>query len=311
MTTLQERLDGGEVIILDGAIGTELQRMGVPLDADAWSAPGHLTHPGAMRHLHEEYIQAGVDVITTNTYSSARHNLEVAGLGDRTRELNTRAVTLAQEARDRAGGTRTVYIAGALSNYGAFSVTVGRPAPPMETLKASYREQAEILAEAGVDLFVQEMVRDIQQGAALLDAALATGLPVWLGFSCRTDEDGTVRFLHNPTDLTFAEGLDALAAIGGSAVTVMHSDIEVTPPALKVALERWQGPVGSYPHYGHWERPIWHSQGAPSPEEYLRQAKEWVEMGVQIIGGCCGIGIEHIRPLKEGLPARVPAKESP
>ena len=98
---LQQRLDNKEVIILDGAIGTQLQAMDVPMNSYAWAATALHTSPYTVKRMHENYIDAGVDVITVNTYSSARHNLEPLGLGDLTAELNLRAVMLAQEARDR------------------------------------------------------------------------------------------------------------------------------------------------------------------------------------------------------------------
>ena len=122
MPTLQKRLDQGEVIILDGAMGTELQRRGVPMHGVAWSAAVLLTHPDMVRQIHEEYIRVGVDIITTNTFPAARHVLEPAGMGDQVREMNTRAVRLAQEARERVAGDRPIAIAGSIS-----SMIPGRP----------------------------------------------------------------------------------------------------------------------------------------------------------------------------------------
>jgi S-methylmethionine-dependent homocysteine/selenocysteine methylase len=315
MDELQERLKRGEVVILDGAIGSELQAMGVPMDDAAWCAVALKTHPETVRQLHEDYIRAGADVITTNTYSSARHNLEEAGLTGLTRELNLRAIQLAREARDRASGGRPVSIAGALSNFGAFSGTVGRKPPAAEHLRAAYREQAELLAEGGADLLALEMVRDLEHGEDLIRAALATGLPVWVGFSCRIDEKGDVKLLGGDPearrrrasiegDVTLRQGIDGLMRLGGHALTIMHSEVEDTAPALRVALDRWSGPIGAYPHSGYWKRPDWQFVNVVPPEDYLTQAREWVRMGVQIIGGCCGIGRAHIRRLREGLPAR-------
>jgi S-methylmethionine-dependent homocysteine/selenocysteine methylase len=100
MTTLQQRLDRKEIIILDGAIGTELQQRGVPMDASAWCATAMKSRPHIVREVHEDYIRAGADVITANTFSTARHALEVAGLGDEVDALNRQAVELAREARD-------------------------------------------------------------------------------------------------------------------------------------------------------------------------------------------------------------------
>jgi len=315
MDELHDRLSHGEVIILDGAIGSELQAMGVPMDGAAWCAVALKSHPDTVRQLHEEYIRAGADVITTNTYSSARHNLDEAGLGERTRALNIRAVELAKEARENAARGRKVYIAGSMSNFGAFPETVGRPAPPSERLRASYTEQAELLAEGGVDLFALEMVRDLEQGRYLMEAALATGLPTWVGFSCRIDDEGAVKLLGRDPEVrrqrattresvAFASGIDALMALGGSALTVMHSEVGDTAPALRIALDHWRGPVGAYPHSGYWKRPDWQFVNVIPPDDYLARAREWVQMGAQIIGGCCGIGRAHIRALRDGLPAR-------
>ena len=82
MSTLQQRLDGGEVIVLDGAMGTELEKRGVPMDDAAWSAAALATHADTVREVHEAYIRAGADLITTNTFPTARHVLEPAGMGE-------------------------------------------------------------------------------------------------------------------------------------------------------------------------------------------------------------------------------------
>ena len=113
-TNLERRIAEREVILLDGAIGTRLQSMGVPMSGLAWAALE--SHPSTVRHMHEQYIKAGVDIITTNTYASARRNLEPLGLSDQVTELNLRAVMLAQDARDKAARDRPVLIAGSVSN---------------------------------------------------------------------------------------------------------------------------------------------------------------------------------------------------
>ena len=162
--TLETRLAGQEVVILDGAVGTQLQKMGVPMNSHAWAATALQTHPYTVRLMHESYIRAGVDIITVNSYSAARHNLVPLGLGDMTRELNLRSVVLAQEARDRCAKERPVYIAGSVSNYG---MRMGREVTPQgvgfltervewteAASRANLREQAEVLAESGVDLLL-------------------------------------------------------------------------------------------------------------------------------------------------------------
>ena len=254
---LRARIDAREVIILDGAIGTQLQRMEVPMSHDAWAAIALETHPFTVRRLHELYIEAGVDVITTNTYSAARHNLLPLGLGDKVHELNLRAVMLAEDARERAARERTVWIGGSVSNYGLmagaepgwqdFQYFRGRIETSENQARANLREQAEILAESGVDFLIAEPTGSTVQRRWVFEECLATGLPVWSGFKCRLDAtDGALKVGYQsdePFDAEFAD----LAGLGGDLVTVFHSPVDATDEALSVVKARWNGPIGVYP----------------------------------------------------------------
>ena len=299
MSTLQQRLDGGEVIVLDGAMGTELEKRGVPMDDAAWSAAALATHADTVREVHEDYIRAGADLIITNTFPAARHVLEPAGMGEQFRELNIRAVTLAKEARENAA-ERAVFIAGSISTFTA-RYDYGYE-PRAETARANYREQAEVLAESGVDVIALEMMRDVEQTTYAMEAAAATGLPVWVGFSCKTLDEGTVVLWDG--EHTLVEALEKLHPLGASLVSIMHTLTEDTPAALREVSKCWSGPVGAYPHSGEFIMPNWQFLDVLTPADFATQALGWLEMGVQLIGGCCGIGPEHIRLLKERLPER-------
>jgi S-methylmethionine-dependent homocysteine/selenocysteine methylase len=296
MNDVQERLDAGEIVILDGAMGTELERRGVPMDDVAWDAAALATHPDVVREVHEDYIEAGADVITTNTFATARHVLEPAGMGDHFRSLNSRAVTLAREARENVA-ERPVSIAGSISTM---SARIDQSYEPRaEVARDNYQEQAEILVESGVDLIVLEMLRDLEHASYAVEAAVATGLPVWVGFSCKTTGEGTVVLLEGNN--TLAEALAHIPPLGASLVAIMHTLTEDTPPALRELSGRWTGPVGAYPHSGEFIMPHWQFVDIISPEEFAKQAQGWTGMGVQLVGGCCGIGPEHIRLLEERL----------
>ncbi len=304
MSALQRRLDGGETVLLDGAMGTELERRGVPMDAVAWDAAALLTHPDTVREVHEDYISAGADVIITNTFATARHVLEPAGMGERFRELNIRAVTLAKEARENAA-EGPIIIAGSISTFTArydYSYE-----PRAESAQATYREQAEVLAESGVDVIALEMMRDLEQTTYAIEAAVVTGLPVWVGFSCKTTDEGTVVLWDGVH--TLVEALEQIPSLGASLVSIMHTLTEDTPAALREVSERWLGPVGAYPHSGEFIMPNWQFIDMISPEDFAAQAQGWLEMGVLLVGGCCGIGPEHIRLLKERLPTHVPVQD--
>lgn len=299
--TLEQRIEDGEVIILDGATGTELEKRGVPMDDAAWCAAALATHPDVVRNVHEDYIRAGADIIITNTFPAAKHVLEEAGLGERFRELNARAAELAREARESVG-REGVYVAGSISTFPArleYDYD-----PDEQTARANYREQAEVLAESGVDLIALEMMRDLEQAGYAVEAAAETGLPIWIGFSCKRTGDGTV-VLWDGHD-TLAEAVDELTQRRISLVSVMHTLVEDTVPALREVVGRWEGPVGAYPHSGKFVMPNWQFIDMISPEDFAEEARHWVELGARVVGGCCGIGPEHIRVLRESLPARLP-----
>jgi homocysteine S-methyltransferase len=302
---LDERLARGDVVILDGGTGTELERRGVPMDVQAWSATAIVSHPDVVRGVHEDYIRAGADVVITNTFATARCHLEAAGLGERVAEVNHRAVELARQARDRAAEGRDVWVAGSISTMAPGADPARRPSAAR--LREMLHEQAGILAVAGADLIVLEMMRDIEYAAGAVDAARATGLPVWVGFSCRRAADGTVCMVGGiRDDLPFADVIGPVMTRGGSLLAVMHSKVEDTGPAIEVAKRHWKGPLAAYPESGAFEMPNWRFSDVISPEDFVIRAENWLRDGVQVLGGCCGLGPEHIRLLRARLPGRAP-----
>ena len=297
MSDLRQRLDGGEVIVLDGAMGTKLERRGAPMDVAAWSAAALVTHPDMVRKVHEDYIRAGADVITTNTFATARHVLELAGMGEQLCELNTRAVALAKEAREiTADGP--VSIAGSISTMSAHDDHSYEPRA--ERARTNYREQADVLAESGIDVIALEMMRDVEQTTYAVEAAASTGLPLWIGFSCKTTDEGTIA-LWDGKD-TLAEALERVPLLGVSVVAIMHTLTEDTPQALREVTRRWSGPVGAYPHSGEFIMPNWQFIDMISAADFATEAERWLDLGARLVGECCGIGPEHIRLLKERLP---------
>ena len=110
-------------------------------------------------------------------------------------------------------------------------------------------------------------------------------------------------------DHTLAEALEQIPPLGASLVSIMHTLTEDTPAALREVSGRWSEPIGAYPHSGEFIMPNWQFIDMISPEDFAAEARRWSGMGAQLIGGCCGIGPEHIRLLKNRLPARVPARD--
>ena len=318
---LQNRLDHGDVIILDGAVGTGLQNMGVPMHGHAWAAAALQTHPYTVRQLHQVYIQAGVDVLTTNTYSAARHNLEPLGLGDLVTELNIRAVMLALDARDKMARERPVYIGGAVSNYGLVTGAEPRRSPrrgprrtalTAEQTQVNLREQAETLAEAGVDFMLAESTGSMEHRKWVVQACLATGLPTWIGIKCRVEDDDPMPRVGYSSDVPARprpRRARAARGQGHQRLSLEHQgDRRGAAPGAREVV----GPGRRLPRGG--ARGLIDPSPDPAdknditPAEFLDLARKWVQDGVQIIGGCCGIGPEYIRPLRDGLPGRVPTR---
>ena len=298
MKRLDERLRSGPVVLLDGAMGTELQRRGVPMHRVAWSAAALLTHPDVVRQIHADYIAAGAEVITANSFGTARHVLEPAGLGEEVAALNRRAVALAREAREATADGRRLWVAGSISSF--IAEADFRNTPTQAAARRSYAEQAELLAEAGVDLILLEMMRDIEYSRIAVECALATGLPVWIGFTCKWNADGEVVLRGRDVEHPLADAVGPVTEPGGALVAVMHSELEVVAPALDVLARHWSGPVAAYPHSGDFVMPNWLFDDIVAPEPFAQTAAAWADR-VAVLGGCCGIGPDHIRALKSSI----------
>jgi S-methylmethionine-dependent homocysteine/selenocysteine methylase len=264
-----------------------------------WCADALDSHPDLVRAVHEDYIRAGAEIITTNTYPTARHVLEPAGLGGAVKTLNERAVALAKRAREAVSTDHPVYIAGSMSTFGASNDRSQLPPPERE--RANYREQAEILAAAGVDLLLAENLYSIEQGGYLVEAAVQTGLPTWIGFSCRVGRDGTLVITNEEREEPFDAALRSILPLGGDLMCIMHTEVADVAPALEILRGRWSGPMGAYAHSGHFRMPDWSFDDVISPDAYLAEAQRWIGTGVQVVGGCCGIGPDHIRRLRQAL----------
>ena len=309
---LQDRLSNGEIVVLDGAIGTEIERLGAPMDHDLWCAMALETHPQIVTEVHENFINAGADVITTNTFSSTRHAMEHAGNADRFEEWNVKATELAVEARDRLAGDRPIYIAGSVAHYGVWSEDFD-----MDRVTDNHRQQAKILADNGAELILLEMLgADADESARAVEAVSEAGLPVWVALSCMMrGEGGTVMLgsqeswegdSYNIQEYKdFGSAIETIMGAGGSALLVMHSYIKTTVPALEVMKQHYDGPLGAYPNAGYWQRPNWTFTDQLKPEEFVSHAQEWVGAGAQIIGGCCGIGVDPIKAYADSHAAHV------
>jgi homocysteine S-methyltransferase len=299
---IREIRERGGIVVLDGAIGTELQARGARMDGDAWCGLANLQAPELVRRVHEDYIRAGADVITTNTFMSGIGPMQRAGAGDQFEAGIRNAVEAAREAVQIA--EHPVAIAGSVgvTPWGAPPVDAA-DRPEAAQLRDGYARQVELLVDGGVDLIALEMVINTRLGEPAVEAALHSGLPVWLGLSMRTpgpelDESGWLPDIKPEASAVaracVREGLDA--------VNVMHTDIYDVSPGLQMLRPLWAGTIGVYPHHGVWSQPDWTFLDVAT-EELVALASHWVSLGATMLGGCCGLRPEHVAALRRAVDA--------
>lgn len=314
----EARLAAGEVLVLDGGIGTELERRGIPETSDASWAECMADHGDAVRAVHVDYIRAGADIITTNTYSSGPSTLAKLGKVEFVEAWNLRAVELVREAVAQAAPKRPLFIAGSVSSYGNGAMAtqsadgkIAWAANDTQSLADSFRDQAQILASAGVDLILLELLCATRENTAIaLDAVKQAGLPVVLSLSGTIDAKSGAAYLQTVGSVESADDLGApfgsavadLADSGVAALLAMHSEIGAVPALLAALRSGWHGPIGVYPNRtGYWDGGKWVFVEELTADVYGALADDWIARGAQIVGGCCGIGPHHIEAVRQVL----------
>ena len=292
---LNARLALGDVVVIDGATGTELEARGVPMDDAAWCGAANLEYAEVAREIHADYIRAGARVVIANTFSTDRLRLGDAGIADRVEEVNRKAVGAALDAR-AAVDRPDVVVAGSLSRAAAFTIDGSARRVDRATLLEAYSEQARLLADAGVDLIALEMISALDHGEPALEAARSVGLPIWLGMSAERTADGRLECWQGH-GLLFDDLVQGLAAPDLAALMVMHTDVADVDDALEAVFRHWDGPVGVYPHVGAFVPPSWQFDERFTPADLVVHSRRWVERGVRIVGGCCGLGPSYIEAL--------------
>jgi homocysteine S-methyltransferase len=289
MNTFLKRLAEPRPILLDGAMGTELEHRGVDTSTPIWSAMALIEHPKLVEQIHREYLEAGAEVIITNTFRTHRRNLEQVGMGEEAGRLTSLAVAIAQAAVRASGNW--AFVAGSMAPLeDSYS---SEPPLSAQVYRAEHGEMAGNLAAAGVDLLIAETIGNIREAEAAAQAAAATGLPFGVSFICKLD--GRL-FSGEP----LADAAEALEASGASFLGVNCT----AAPSLHVALRELRAatdlPISVYANPSTTEDYIhWDEDAAKQPAIYADYAKEWLAGGAKLIGGCCGTTPEHIAALHE------------
>jgi methionine synthase / methylenetetrahydrofolate reductase(NADPH) len=288
LDTLDER-----VLVCDGAMGTMLYAKGIFLNRCFDDL--NLTQPDLVAEVHQAYARAGADVLETNTFGANRVKLATFGLADRMRSMNIQGARIARHAaRDQA------YVAGAIGPLGVRVEPWGRTG--LDEAEQWFREQAEALLEGGVDLFLLETFRDVNElGAAIRAVRSLCSLPVVAQVT--TEEDG------NSLDGTPPEIFAPKVAAFGADIVGLNCS--VGPAAMLETIERIAGVHGgrlaAQPNAGRPRDVEGRNIYLCSPEYMASYARRFILNGVKLVGGCCGTTPEHIRHIKMAVRSMAPA----
>ena len=300
---INEKLSSGRLILLDGGIGTEVMRRGV-----RWRQHGIEDAPDVIRDIHVDYLEAGVDVLTTHTFNLTKRNfinffrdaehmalIGPAGLPTKAKELCHTAVSLAKEALTQTGKAETVPLAGSIAPV----MHLFRPdlSPSQDDCLTHHSECVEILSDCGVDFIFFESMNNTREAQAALQAAAEFDLPVWMSFVPGMDGN-----LLNGELLLDAANL--ARSQGAKAVLVSAASLSMITKSLPNIING--SPCGAKAIVGRYSPPSWKPDFYPnfvdtdkvSPEKYAQEVNSWLDQGAQIVGGSSGTTPKHIRALR-------------
>jgi S-methylmethionine-dependent homocysteine/selenocysteine methylase len=309
--SVTERLRAGEVLLMDGGTGSELQRRGVEVllgsrgdKLGPWSATANLDAADVVQQVHQDYLRVGADIIISNNFRTTRTRLAPVGLGDRWKDYAEAGGRLAVRARNAINPE--AYVAGGMAapGLGMLNDRAETDVAIMgeDAYRREFAEHSKVLAATGVDVMLPEFVNYIDDCVAAVDACAEAGRPVWLGVPMVTTEGITRN----------GETMEALGqALRGhpvQAVLLMCSRPEGVSATLPRLRQAFDGPIGAYPNVGY--NPMAPVGGrvhlgpdltwaqATTPTQLAELAHQWIDLGAQIVGGCCATGPEHIMAMK-------------
>ncbi|MBB5574708.1 MULTISPECIES: homocysteine S-methyltransferase family protein [Rhizobium] len=295
--------------ILDGGMSRELMRLGAELKQPEWSALALINSPDIVRKVHEEFIAAGSEVVTTNSYALVPFHIGDERFRKEGAELIARSGQLAREAAD-ACSDRKVLVAGSLPPiFGSYEPENFDPSRVQDYLKVLVEN-----LNPYIDVWLGETLSLVAEGEAVRTAVAATGKPFWISFTLA--DNATQRNGSEPKLRSGERVEDAAiwAASSGASVLLFNcSKPEVMRPAVETAARVFKG-KGATLEIGVYANAFEGEQGDSAANEglhdtrddlnddvYSRFACSWVEAGATIVGGCCGIGTGHIHRLRQAL----------
>lgn len=279
-----------KIVILDGATGSNLQKSGMPTGVcpEQWI----IENSQVMKQLQMDYIKAGTDILYAPTFTCNRIKLEEYGIQDKLEKMNQRLVEISKEAIAECACEGKVFVAGNLTMTGQQLYPVGKL--QFEELVEVYKEQAQVLVEAGVDLFVVETMMSLQECRAAVIAIKETcDLPVMVTLTYNEDERTLFGTDAKTTVVVLQSlGADAVGLNCSTGPDKMHQIVEDMRSVANI-------PLIAKPNAGLPELKDGATIFNMGPQEFAEEMEKLVEKGISIVGGCCGTTPEHIRCMRK------------
>lgn len=290
------------MLVLDGGTGRELKRIGAPFQQPEWSALALIEAPQFVSRVHRSYVDAGADVITTNSYALVPFHIGADRFAARGGELAALAGSLARQVADAA--PRAVAVAGSLPPV------CGSYRPDLVDIAAA-RPILAVLVEAlapHVDHWLAETLSSLSEAELVGELTAGTGKPLWLSFTLDDTHPGAVAQLRSGESVTDAARL--AQRLGASAILFNCSQPEVMADAVRAARAAGDLAIGVYanafppqPEEAEANAVLLDIRADLDPAGYAAFAQDWRAAGATIVGGCCGIGPEHIAALRAAAQA--------
>ncbi len=278
--------------VLDGGMGAELIARGIMPSSGLWSARALLDSPEAVMEVHRDYIKAGAEVITTNSYSTIPSYLTKAGMSERYEDLTDIAAKMARTAADSA--TNKVEVAGSLPPLSE-SYRHDLVPPDFEGLEV-YKNLAAVL-NPSVDLYLCETMSCAREAATAAKAARSVDSekPVWIAWTLDETPGGGLR-----SGESIEDAMAAVAPFSPDAYLFNCTAPEAISVAIEQIVKLTDKPVGAYPNRYHippgWtlDNEVGTEHVEMTVDEFMQYVDRWRSMGASILGGCCGIGPNFI-----------------
>ncbi|MDK2897565.1 MAG: hypothetical protein PWP04_1685 [Candidatus Atribacteria bacterium] len=287
---LKEALTQKKIMVFDGAMGTRLQEIGLPAGCppEEWN----LSHPDEVASVHRSYVDAGSDLIQTNTFGANRIRLKRAGLDDKLEEINRQAFLIAQKSKKQE-----TLLAASVGPLGEFIQPYGDLSPA--EAKTVFSEQMTILYNLGIRIFHLETFNSLEEAQIAIQVAQQLGGEVIASFSFQPRGGNVFTTLmgENPQTISQTMANQPISALGANCGTGIKEMIEI----IRIYREHYPGFISCKPNAGIPQLIEGKLTYTETADDFKRGAHQLVQLRTNLIGGCCGTNQDYISAIRAAI----------